>query len=65
MISRPEAQAKFREYWETLGSHDEVFTDGSKMNERLRLRLRQNLFNKNMQVPYQVHMSFLEIQITL
>ena len=35
MISRPEAQAKFREYQETLGSHDEVFTDGSKMNERV------------------------------
>ena len=35
MISRPEAQAKFREYRETLGSHDEVFTDGSKMNERV------------------------------
>ena len=35
MISGPEAQVKFREYWETLGSHDEVFTDGSKMNERV------------------------------
>ena len=35
MISRPEAQAKFREYQETLGSHDKVFTDGSKMNERV------------------------------
>ena len=35
MISRPEAQAKFREYQETLESHDEVFTDGSKMNERV------------------------------
>ena len=35
MISRPEAQAKFREYQETLGSHAEVFTDGSKMNERV------------------------------
>ena len=35
MISRPEAQAKFREYQETLGSHGEVFTDGSKMNERV------------------------------
>ena len=35
MISRPEAQAKFREYQETLGSHDEVFTDGTKMNERV------------------------------
>ena len=31
MISRPKAQAKFREYQETLGSHDEVFTDGSKI----------------------------------
>ena len=30
-----------------------------------RLRLRQNLFNKNIQVPYQVHISFLEIQIAL
>ena len=35
MISRPVAQTKFREYQETLGSHDEVFTDGSKMNERV------------------------------
>ena len=35
MISIPEAQAKFREYQETLGSHDEVFTDGSKMNARV------------------------------
>ena len=35
MISRPEAQAKFMENRETLGSHDEVFTDGSKMNERV------------------------------
>ena len=35
MISRPEAQAKFREYRETPGSHDEVLTDGSKMNERV------------------------------
>ena len=35
MISRPEAQAKFREYQETQGSHDEVLTDGSKMNERV------------------------------
>ena len=35
MISTPEAQAKFREYRETVGSHDEVFTDGSKMNERV------------------------------
>ena len=35
MISRPEAHAKFWEYQETLGSHDEVFTDDSKMNERV------------------------------
>ena len=35
MISRLEAQAKFRENQETLGSHEEVFTDGSKMNERV------------------------------
>ena len=35
MISRQEAQTKFNEYHETLGSHDEVYTDGSKMNERV------------------------------
>ena len=35
MISRQEAQAKFSEYHETQGSHDEVNTDGSKMNERV------------------------------
>ena len=28
MISRPEAQAKFNDYHETQGSHDEVYTDG-------------------------------------
>ena len=33
MISREEAQAKFNEYNEAQGSHDEVYTDGSKMNE--------------------------------
>ena len=33
MITRQEAQAKFNEYHETQGSHDEVYTDGSKMNE--------------------------------
>ena len=33
MISRQEAQAKFSEYHEAQGSHDEVYTDGSKMNE--------------------------------
>ena len=34
MISRQETQAKFNEYRETQGSHDEVATDGSTMNER-------------------------------
>ena len=33
MISREEAQAKFNEYHEAQGSHYEVYTDGSKMNE--------------------------------
>ena len=35
MISRQEAQAKFNEFREALGSHDEVYTDGSKMNENV------------------------------
>ena len=35
MISRQEAQAKFDEYREAQGSHDEVYTDGSKMNEKV------------------------------
>ena len=35
MISREEAQAKFNEYHEAQGSHDEVYTDGSKSNERV------------------------------
>ena len=35
MISREETQAKFNEYREAQGSHDEVYTDGSKMNERV------------------------------
>ena len=30
-----EAQAKFNEFREAQGSHDEVYTDGSKMNERV------------------------------
>ena len=33
MISSEEAQAKFNEYREAQGSHDEVYTDGSKMNQ--------------------------------
>ena len=32
MISGQEAQAKFNEFREAQGSHDEVYTDGSKMN---------------------------------
>ena len=35
MISRQEAQAKFNEYRKSQWSHDEVYTDGSKMNERV------------------------------
>ena len=35
MISGQEAQAKFNEYCEAKGSHDEVYTDGSKMNEKV------------------------------
>ena len=35
MISRQEAQAKFNEYRKAQGSHDEVYTDGFKMNERV------------------------------
>ena len=35
MISGQEAQAKFNEHREAQGSHDEVYTDGSKMNERV------------------------------
>ena len=35
MISRQEAQAQFYEHHEAQGSHDEVYTDGSKMDERV------------------------------
>ena len=35
MISGQEAQAKFNEYREAQGSHDEVYTDGAKMNEKV------------------------------
>ena len=35
MISGQEAQAKFNEFREAQGSYDEVYTDGSKMNERV------------------------------
>ena len=35
MISRQEAQFKFNEYREAQGSQDEVYIDGSKMDERV------------------------------
>ena len=35
MISGQEAQAKFNEFREAQESHDEVYTDSSKMNERV------------------------------
>ena len=35
MISREEAQAKFNEYCGTLGPHEEVYTDGSKIDEKV------------------------------
>ena len=35
MISRKQARAIFKEYREAQGSHYEVYTDGSKMNERV------------------------------
>ena len=33
MITREEA--KFNGYYKALGQHDEVYTDGSKINERM------------------------------
>ena len=33
MITREETRAKFNEYQKALGQHDEVYTDGSKINE--------------------------------
>ena len=35
MITREEAQSKFREYCDAHGPHDDVYTDGSKINERV------------------------------
>ena len=35
MITREEAQAKFKEYRDAQGPHDEVYTDGSKIDERV------------------------------
>ena len=46
MISREEAQAKSNEYHEAQGSHDEVYTDGSKMNERVEAAA---VFNRHFQ----------------
>ena len=36
MIFRKEAQSKFNEYCDIQRLHDEVYTDGSKINERAR-----------------------------
>ena len=35
IITRKEARAKFHEYHNALGPHDEVYTDGSKINKRV------------------------------
>ena len=35
IITREEARTKFNEYHNALGQHDEVYTDGSKINERV------------------------------
>ena len=35
MITREDARAKFNEYHNALGQHDEVYTGGSKINERV------------------------------
>ena len=35
LITREEAQAKFREYHDAQEPHDEVYTDGPKSNERV------------------------------
>ena len=35
MITREKAQAKFREYHDAQGPYDEVYTDGSQINERV------------------------------
>ena len=35
MITREDARAKFSEYHKALGQHDEVSTDGCKINERV------------------------------
>ena len=35
MITSEKAQAKFSEYRNAQGPHDEVYTDGSKINEKV------------------------------
>ena len=47
IISGQEARAKFNEFREAQGSHDEVYTDGSKMNERLGAAAVINLHSQN------------------
>ena len=47
MISGQETQAKFNEYREAQGSHDEVYTDDSKMNERVGAAAVINLHFQN------------------
>ena len=36
MITEEEAQVKFSEYCDAQGPHDKIYTDGSKINERVR-----------------------------
>ena len=52
MISRQEAQAKFNEFREAQGSHDEVYTDGSKMNERVGAAAVINRYLQNGETTY-------------
>ena len=52
MISRQEAQAKFNEFREAQGSHDEVYTDGSKMNGRVRAEAVINRDFQNGETTY-------------
>ena len=35
MITREEAQSNFREYHDAQGPHDKVYSDGSKINDRV------------------------------
>ena len=51
MISGQEAQAKFNEHREAQGSHDEVYTDRSKMNERLGQRRSSTAISRMVRQP--------------